>query len=63
MNIQAVEDLREKHPAPELVLIESGGDNLTELLSGKGVKPLADFIIEQVYCRAGGLEERCSSCS
>jgi urease accessory protein len=33
MNIQAVEDMRERHPGLELVFIESGGDNLSATFS------------------------------
>ncbi|MDR1778073.1 MAG: urease accessory protein UreG [Desulfovibrio sp.] len=33
MNIQAVEDMRDRHPGLELIFIESGGDNLSATFS------------------------------
>jgi len=49
MNIAAVEDLEERYPGSDVVLIESGGDNLTLTFS----PALADFYIYVIDVAAG----------
>ncbi len=49
MNIAAVEDLEERYPDSDVVLIESGGDNLTLTFS----PALADFYIYVIDVAAG----------
>ncbi len=49
MNIAAVEELEEKHPDSDVILIESGGDNLTLTFS----PALADFYIYVIDVAAG----------
>ncbi|MGW9229722.1 urease accessory protein UreG [Pseudorhizobium sp. NPDC055634] len=49
MNIAAVEDLEERYPNSDVVLIESGGDNLTLTFS----PALADFYIYVIDVAAG----------
>jgi len=49
MNIAAVEELEEKYPDSDVILIESGGDNLTLTFS----PALADFYIYVIDVAAG----------
>ncbi|MDE5791224.1 MAG: urease accessory protein UreG, partial [Muribaculaceae bacterium] len=49
MNIAAVEEMEEKFPDTEIVLIESGGDNLTLTFS----PALVDFFIYVIDVAAG----------
>ena len=49
MNIAAVEELETKYPDSDLILIESGGDNLTLTFS----PALADFYIYVIDVAAG----------
>ena len=49
MNIAAVEDMEERYPDSDVVLIESGGDNLTLTFS----PALADFYIYVIDVAAG----------
>lgn len=49
MNIAAVEELEERYPGSDVVLIESGGDNLTLTFS----PALADFYIYVIDVAAG----------
>jgi urease accessory protein len=49
MNIAAVEDLEERYPDSDVILIESGGDNLTLTFS----PALADFYIYVIDVAAG----------
>lgn len=49
MNIAAVEELEEKYPDSDVILIESGGDNLTLTFS----PALADFFIYVIDVAAG----------
>jgi urease accessory protein len=49
MNIQAVEDMRERHPGLELIFIESGGDNLSATFSPE----LADLTLYVIDVSGG----------
>ena len=49
MNIAAVEEMEEKFPDTDIVLIESGGDNLTLTFS----PALVDFFIYVIDVAAG----------
>ncbi|MBN9022389.1 MAG: urease accessory protein UreG, partial [Rhizobiales bacterium] len=49
MNIAAVEEMEEKYPDSDVILIESGGDNLTLTFS----PALADFYIYVIDVAAG----------
>lgn len=58
MNISVIEELEEKHPELDLIIIESGGDNITTTFSPR----LADYFIYIIdvaggdkYPRKGGL--------
>lgn len=49
MNIQAIEELQARHPGLELVLVESGGDNLSATFSPE----LADLTIYVIDVSGG----------
>lgn len=49
MNIQAIEELQARHPGLELVLVESGGDNLSAMFSPE----LADLTIYVIDVSGG----------
>ncbi|STS85063.1 urease accessory protein UreG [Klebsiella pneumoniae] len=50
MNIAAVEEMEDKYPDSDLIMIESGGDNLTLTFS----PALADFYIYVYRCGRRG---------
>jgi len=49
MNLAAIDDLQERHPGLELVLVESGGDNLAATFSPE----LSDLTIYVIDVAAG----------
>jgi hypothetical protein len=59
MNLAAVEELEEKLPEGDVVLIKSGGDNLTLTFS----PALVDFFIYVIDVAAGDCSRRCTGTS